>query len=294
MCCSKIKKACFFHEGEFCADKNIIYLEFDGNVEAYYYESWEKVNEKGRDEKMYRQTVKTKIEDNIVGMISKFEEISFMIHEGNKRHQYLAVKELKNVLSNQDILIHINISENYQCKYEREIQEVHFGGNRIQICLHIGIMYLGREKAQCFCIVSRELEHDPVAILCPLRPIPVLFHSIAIDSNIIIKYIVPLFKNFEQLSWNYTEAGQGKGVADAVGGTIKKASDCMISYGKDVAIFDQFVEMIQKSITNINITPFIATDSAIKEEIRKKAAQVRGIKILYFSFLLFLPSVTEF
>lgn len=55
---------------------------------------------------------------------------------------------------------------------------------------------------------------------------------------VMIRYIVPIFSQLKRLSWNYTEAGHGKGAPDGVGVTVKRTCDRIISYGvQDVGYF---------------------------------------------------------
>lgn len=47
---------------------------------------------------------------------------SFLLHAGNIAHQYQMMTQLKKKLSTNEVLIHIDFSENYCCKYREEIQ----------------------------------------------------------------------------------------------------------------------------------------------------------------------------
>ena len=44
----------------------------------------------------------------------------------NTHHQYIALKPLREDLSPDELMLHIEISENYNCKYGSEIQSMHF------------------------------------------------------------------------------------------------------------------------------------------------------------------------
>ncbi|CAH0555071.1 unnamed protein product [Brassicogethes aeneus] len=43
-------------------------------------------------------------------------------------------------------------------------------------------------------------------------------------------------------SYNFSEAGHGRSIADGVGGTVKRMADNMIALGKDIASIDDFIE----------------------------------------------------
>ena len=71
----------------------------------------------------------------------------------NIRHQYRTLKNLRENLKADEIIFHIDFSENYNCKYSSEIQSMLFGSSQKQISLHMGVVYSkGRELS--FCTVS--------------------------------------------------------------------------------------------------------------------------------------------
>ena len=43
------------------------------------------------------------------------------------------------------------------------------------------------------------------------------------------------YYGFQQATWNFFEAGHGKGTADGVGAAIKKKADHLITSGQDIA-----------------------------------------------------------
>lgn len=65
----------------------------------------------------------------------------FMKHVLNDSHQQNELKNLKKSLTEKDVLIFIDFSENYACKYAIEPQSVHFGASRENISLHTGVWY---------------------------------------------------------------------------------------------------------------------------------------------------------
>lgn len=64
-----------------------------------------------------------------------------MKHISNIVMQFEAIKQLKFNLKEDEILIHVDFSENYSLKYNEEIQSFHFGGSRGQVSLHTGVIY---------------------------------------------------------------------------------------------------------------------------------------------------------
>jgi hypothetical protein len=59
----------------------------------------------------------------------------------NIRHQYSKLRELKENLQKEGIIMQIDLAENYLCKYTSEIQAVHFGDSHNQVTLHTCVGY---------------------------------------------------------------------------------------------------------------------------------------------------------
>jgi hypothetical protein len=66
--------------------------------------------------------------------------VSYAAHHYRYRQQYSAIRHAKDGLRDEDILLHVDFSENYTGKRGQEIQAMHFG-NRRQVTIHQGILY---------------------------------------------------------------------------------------------------------------------------------------------------------
>nr|CAI5856878.1 unnamed protein product [Callosobruchus analis] len=132
-------------------------------------------------------------------------------HERNIVHQYKAIKDLKQNLQEENVLMHMDFSENYCTKYAEEIQAFHFGGSRRQLSLHTVIAYLKNSK-----------------------------HSYCTE--------VP---DVEQFTWNYTESGHGKGAPDWCWATCKRTADLVVNSGVDINNIEEFVQSVQKRYPSI-------------------------------------------
>lgn len=100
---------------------------------------------------------------------------TFLMHQGNIKHQYCNIKSLKENLKEDESIIHMDFSENYNLKHSEEIQSFHFGGSRKQISLHTVVAYVkepGREKILpiSFCTMSGSLNHEVSGIWAHLNP----------------------------------------------------------------------------------------------------------------------------
>lgn len=89
----------------------------------------------------------------------KFNEMmtKFKKHFFNISHQFLQHRYLEGSLSDEECMTHIDFSENFTCKYFKEIQSVHFGSSHCQATLHTGVFYISigsKVKATSFCTIS--------------------------------------------------------------------------------------------------------------------------------------------
>lgn len=173
---------------------------------------------------------------------------SFFKHVATITHQYQTISELKKTLADNEVLIHIDFSEDYCCKYNEEIQAVHFGGARQQVTLHTGVLYLrenGTVKPHTFCSLSENNRHDATAVWAHLLPVfewlknhnpnihrihmlsdsPVNHYKNKFMFHLLYHHINDLFPGATFFAWNYSEPGHGKGAPDGVGSTLKITAD---------------------------------------------------------------------
>lgn len=92
-------------------------------------------------------------------------------HIYNARHQFQRLRSLRETLTRNDIVVHIDYSEIYAYKYNREIRETHFEGGNKQVTLHIGVLCLGGGKVESFASLSECLQHDATATWAHLDPV---------------------------------------------------------------------------------------------------------------------------
>lgn len=278
LCCSRENESCLERECFKCKYRNLNVLPFDRN-EWTSYEKWitkrEIVIIKGK-KKLCARTIKERISCKkgdlykmILAMIPKF-----LIHFRNIYHQYAAIAAIKKNLSTDEILFHIDFSENYVCKYAEEIQSAHFGGSKAQVSLHTVIVYHRPSENSAviplsFCTLSDDLRHDPSAICAHMNlvireirkiiPIVTTAHFLSDgpstqyrNKKMFFLMTVYLTKQLDvqNLRWHYSESGHGKGAPDGVGGYIKRQADRLVALGEDISSY-------QKMLSRLN-------DSAIK------------------------------
>lgn len=88
------------------------------------------------------------------GLVSLFEKqlAQFAAHQFRAIHQFRQIRQVKSDISANDLILHIDFSENYASKYSDETQAVHFG-HRHQIVIH-QVSYTMDKPPQCFVTLS--------------------------------------------------------------------------------------------------------------------------------------------
>lgn len=182
LCCKKehLEEACLERKCAYCKHKTITTNEFNAE-ELTYYDEWKSIKVNliiKRKPKICKKVVKERVECTKEDLLEKLKTtiFPFMQHCANIKHQYKAVSDIKKKLGKDDILLHFDFSENFNCKYSEEIQSAHFGGSKPQITLHTSVCYYHSDsdnigtkpKHKSFCSLSKSLRHDSAAIAAHL------------------------------------------------------------------------------------------------------------------------------
>lgn len=160
-----------------CLKKTAEFNKFDNSEPITYYQ-WKKLTEvriiKGK-EKAINRTVKSQVTSTKKELIELFLEMlpNYLQHVFTITNQYKAITHMKTTLAPGEAIFHIDFSENYQCKYSNEIQSVHFGASRQQICLHAFVLYHYVNNhgvvPLSFCSASKCLRHDAAVVYAHLK-----------------------------------------------------------------------------------------------------------------------------
>jgi len=216
----------------------------------------------------------------------------FLLHTFRESHQTKVLKVKRENLDNDELFIWMDYSENYSCKYHREVQSHYYGASREQVTLHTGVAYQHGKK-QAFCTVSKSHRHDPPAILAHLSPIlqkfvtpdikKIHFQSDSPSTQyrnktwfyVLSHHLPAMYPRIEIIVHNYSEAGHGKAPPDGVGACVKTVADDAVKNGDDVASFDALVALLMKKCTNIII------ETVSEESIEKvEKTFLRSLKLL--------------
>ncbi|XP_050519541.1 uncharacterized protein LOC126893418 isoform X4 [Diabrotica virgifera virgifera] len=199
------------------------------------------------------------------------------------------ISGLKKQLSQESILIHCDLSENYNLKYAQDTLSFHFGGSRQQINLHTVVVYKTTAdsivKPKSYCTMSECLKHDVPAIWAHLLPVlkdsyATMVHFLS-DSpatqyrnkcmfNFLVKNLNRHFSQIKMVTWNYCEAGHGKGPPDGIGGVCKRTADRIVPQGSDIDSLRTLIDVLEKNCSKIKF--YIITEQEINK-IRQQVEQ---------------------
>lgn len=253
--CDMTKKECAYGQCKECKMTTCSLFRSPQNKEINLTQwSLEKIShENGCDSSTV--TIKKEIAITEDELVTQFQDrlFNFRGHIFNIRWQYSMYRKLRENLGPNECLIHVDFSENYSCKYAKEIQAVHFGGSHKQATLHTGVLYVQAEPAPVpFCTISPSRRHDPPSIWAHLDPVLKMIQENHPDvtclhffsdgpasqykqkANFHLLSTVPFEKGFSTTTWNFFEASHGKGAPDGIGGTLKRTADNLVRQGQDL------------------------------------------------------------
>lgn len=289
LCCNINRKECMYRQCPTCSARKIT-LDTSLIDEPVTFCQWKRVVEKRnikQVEKTVQRMIKEKIHTNTKEMMSAFEEqlTPFLKHHFNMRHQYNKIREKVENLSDNEALLRIDFSENFVCKYSAEAQAMHFGASKVQLSLHTGVQYrmrFGKPETTSFASVSECLDHGAHAVWAHLTPIltrlkefpniktlhfvsdgPTAQYRNRYNFYLLTNLLSSICPNITQCTWNFTEAGHGKGPMDGVGGVLKRTADKYVARGRDVASVEDFVSLLQefcKGVMLFTVTPESVVD----------------------------------
>jgi len=284
--CDSNRMKCMYRECDTCKNNSIRKGSFDeGKVVTCFEWKTKRMEYTSADNKVMN-TIRTVKEQSTMALIHLVRDFDLCLREKvvrhvfNIRNQYKMLRILKESLRDDECVIHMDFSENFSCQYSEEIQAVHFGSSHQQASLHTGIVYVSESNIP-FCTLSACTRHDPSAIwahldpiLCHVRsayPLVVKVHFVSDGpttqyrnkSNFYFFSQIIYDKGFTWGSWNFMEAGHGKGAPDGIGASIKRKCDAAIAHGTDVkdarAVFDVLI-----SSESNNSLWFIEEESVLK------------------------------
>lgn len=275
---------------ESSGDQNITWQMWETKNHSY-----KKKTEDGEQEVNTKKTVKSPKNTTVTQLIKLFEAdiAGFKKHSFNASHQAKSYKICIDSLMEDEIAIHCDFSQNYECKMSEEVQSMHFGASKTQVTLHTGVIFFkGGQKS--FCTVSPSNVHQPHAIWAHLKPIINLGKTFVSNIKRIHIFsdgpssqyrqknnffLINYFSSFYNvdITWSFSESGHGKGVADAIGGVIKRCLDRQVSYGQDIISAADVYLTLQSAVKAVNVIYITETEiDTIKECIPNNLKTIKG------------------
>ena len=222
------------------------------------YDTWRKVlvdkKMKNGDTKQIRKMKIIHEQSPLKEFISSFKrEIEeFREHVSRVNAQYSAQHFLKENLKVGHVAIHMDFSEDYNCRSQDEVQSAYW--NNISVTLHPVIVYHSKSinedvAVKSFVVISNESRHDARFVYATIGKIvaevqklvpDITFYHYFTDSptsqyrNKTIFKVISCHEEYfgAPAAWNYSEAGHGKGPCDPIGGTTKRQADHAVKHGK--------------------------------------------------------------
>ena len=123
--------------------------------------------------------------ESAVGLVRLFEEKlgEYALHLFRVVNQFRQIRHVKSNISDQEMILHIDFSENYTSKEQAEVQAAHFGNHhQITIHVHQGVCYMQDTSPQCFATLSDDNRKTAEAVAAHVN-------SFLIDYNLNVKKV---------------------------------------------------------------------------------------------------------
>jgi len=185
-----------------------------------------------------------------------------------KREQNKFYNNVKDNLEENEVLIHVDYSENYSNKDQQEIQSAYFGHDTFSLftacCYFRGDN--GETVSKNITVTSNATDHSRIAAhTCIMKVIEELSKTVKITkihvwsdgcsaqfrSRFVFFLISRIDKKYE-VNWFYNERHHGKGPMDGVGGTMKNKVFRDVKSGKvQINDAESFAEYADNTINGI-------------------------------------------
>lgn len=270
--CDLKNRKCMYRLCEKCKNKKV---DVEKNSTVVYYHQWvtENASSKGKKGLIYKfkHTIKKFISSTVDEFIKalNLQIPKYLKHTYDTHYQQENLRNLQENLKMNEVMIVMDFSENYQCKYASEVQSVHFGASKKQLSLHCGVFFWRNDENEINCMsfstISECLRHDASAVWAHMKPIFNLISEKVPFCNIIHfqsdgpttqyrnKSNFFFFQHYckklklVNATYNFTTPGHGKSCADGAGGTVKSLCNRAVLQGKDVTSVDDVLSVMAKS-----------------------------------------------
>lgn len=310
--CDKNNAKCMYNMCDKCKNKKVpVTLTGNANNPLFWWQ-WDTITEEREKLKQgvnQQFKVKVTVKRKNHGTVAELEDLfqkemqTFKTHTYNIRQQNLAYNSCKDNMQKCEALLHVDFSENYNCKLSEEVQSYHFGASRSQVSLHTGVLYIGgNEKPIPFCSISASTDHSPPAIWAHLDPVFQFLRQEAPDVKVLhfftdgpstqyrqkknfFMFSTHIFDlGFQLGTGSYFEAGHGKGAADGIGAVIKRTADSMVAHGHDIPDALALYQSVKKE-TSVKLF-FVTQDEvdALTKDLPTNLVALKGTRMIHQLF----------
>lgn len=197
-------------------------------------------------------------------------------------HQAKECRELKDSLQPDEMVLHVDFSENFACKLNTEVQAFHFGGSRKQATVHTCVACTVAGM-QSYASISSSLRHDERAVWAHMEPVirdvlesltprPTTLHILSDGpvtqyrnkKNFYLLSSITFLSGFTQVTWNFSEKSHGKGAPDGVGGALKRIADSAVNRGADIQTPADFYSFLTERQASSEIKFFWVSEEDIR------------------------------
>ena len=262
------------------------------------YKTWKRVTVMDNGKEFQKMKIIEETEDKDVFITGfKKEAEDFKNHVQRVQRQYKELRNLKQNLPNSEVILQMDFAENFACRSLEEIQSAYW--NQTSVTLHPVVIYYKENeelKHQSIVMVSDEMSHSASTVCTMIDDLIPQIKAIVPDctkvhywtdsptSQYRNKFIFMTIANHKEIygvtaTWNYFEAGHGKGPCDGLGGTTKRMADEAVRQGK--AIIQNAADFFRWSLTStMKEVIFRFTEKEDCEEKKKKfkETQIKPVK----------------
>ena len=227
------------------------------------------VNESGRSQK---KEFSGSVNEAVSLLKSKVE--LFLFHVYIKREQSKFFEQLKEEVSDKEIVLQVDFAENFNLKEQDEIQAAHW--NTIPLSIFTAFAWSKKENFSS-ALPSADVSHDKFVVNAALEI--VLNHIKTVLPN--VKEINCfsddaasqfkqrfLFRNLihisnerkSRLNWRFFATSHGKGVVDGIGGTVKRLVWLTVLAGGSCRSAEDFIKIARNKTNKINLFEITKAD----------------------------------
>ena len=262
-------------------------------------QQWQRVLD-ARDGKRRVKVVSTNMplsefKDKFVQDFDKFSE-----HNARAKTQYTQLRQLKENLPANRIIIQMDFAENFTCASTDAVQSAYW--NQATVTLHPCVVYYkeGEQlKHTSYVYVSHLNHHNSsmvIAILKALikKDLQALISERGIEmvhyitdspySQYCNRVMFAAVANHKDLfgigaRWDYFESGHGKGPCDGIGGSVKRMAEQAGKHGTPMADADDFFKWASETCGAVNYT-WIGQEEydLAQKEVNMLQAQIAAVK----------------